>query len=374
MKTARQLAGFARVLLRVGLALALVHGEPACSEAASANGEPLVLTISCGAVPPRPGQLFNLVGTITNTGSAAVTNINLIYTVLGTNAPVAPTVIPLLEPGQGTNFSGSYVVPPDACAVFNKVNASGTDVSGAPVAASTNTVCPVARMPALALGTQCPSTPPEFGMPLVVTGAVTNVGDIILTNVVIVSQLPIAMTVQVIPRLEPGMIVPFSFSLPTPSDSCAITNVVTAAGATPCGELVMSTVTLTCETAGTVLFPIVQIIQSIVPEGIRVDIFAYVTGVPPFNYEWNLDGIIFTNTMSDSPGVLTVFFDPTNEAIHGLRVNVTGRCRGALGNNFALFTTIGAITLSRGFPSITTGTNGSGAGPMKSTSCGTLDS
>jgi hypothetical protein len=371
MKETQRSARFARVLPLVALSIALAHVVPAYGKpVASTNGGSLSLTTDCGAAPPSPGQLFNLVGTITNTGSVAVTNISLVYVVSGTNAPVTPAAIPLLEPGQGTNLSGSYFVPPDLCAVLSEVRASGKDVSGTMLIASVSLVCPVATMPALALGLGCP-TFTEAGMPLIVTGVITNVGDTTLTNVVILSQRPSPTIVTVIPRMEPGLVVPFSFSMPTMTNDCAITNIVAAVGSTPCGELVTVTATLTCLLLGHVSV-FIQVIQSIVPEGVRADIFAYATGTPPFNFAWNLDGIVVTNTMGDSPGLITVFFDPTNETVHAVTVNVRGQCQGVLGLN--LFTTIGAINLSRGFPSVRTGTNGSGAGPTESISCGALDS
>src|SRR5262249_779307 len=68
----------------------------------------LALTKACPVTPPAPGQTLNYTGTITNVGDVAITNITLTDSIFGTNtAAPTPALIARLEPGQGTNFSGS---------------------------------------------------------------------------------------------------------------------------------------------------------------------------------------------------------------------------------------------------------------------------
>src|SRR5437773_9267574 len=100
---------------------ALVDGRPA----AASNGGQLVLTSHCGTALSKAERLLNFGGTITNAGGTTITNISLVQLALGSNATVIPAVIPVLEPGQGTDFSGSFVVPPDLCELSYDIEASG---------------------------------------------------------------------------------------------------------------------------------------------------------------------------------------------------------------------------------------------------------
>ena len=211
------------------------------------NTPRLVLTKSCPAVAPAPGQRLVFTGTVTNTGDVAVTNIVILNDQPTNLAPVS--IIERLEPGQGAAFGGSYVVPANVCSLTDTLTASGADVCGTMVTASATSVCAVTNTPRLALTKTCPEIPPMPGQLLVFSGTVTNTGDVAVTNIAILNNQPTnSAPVTVVARLEPGQGLIFTGSYLVPTNICTLTDTLTASGADVCGTLVTTEVTRTCPT------------------------------------------------------------------------------------------------------------------------------
>jgi len=212
------------------------------------NTPRLALTKACPANPPAPGQTLVYTGTVTNTGNIAVTNIVLSDRIFGTNtAAPTPSLIPRLEPGQGTAFTGGYTVPTNYCSITDTLTASGTDVCGDPVSTNVSQTCSITNTPRLVLTKACPVTPPAPGQNLVFTGTVTNVGNIALTNVVIVNNEPTNNApVFTISRLEPGQGAVFTGRYLVPTNACSLTDTLTATGTSVCGAVVSTNATQTC--------------------------------------------------------------------------------------------------------------------------------
>ena len=74
----------------------------------------LELTFTCPTNPPAPGELFGFTGTITNKGNDVVTS--TVLDVYQSGSKVLRMPVQLLYPGQGANFSGSYLIPTNAYA------------------------------------------------------------------------------------------------------------------------------------------------------------------------------------------------------------------------------------------------------------------
>src|SRR5262249_33839739 len=154
----------------------------------------------CPATPPAPGQNLVFTGTVTNTGDVALTNVVITNSLAG---PTPLLAIAILQPHAGTNFSGSYLVPINACTLTDDTAAAGTSVCGRTISPDTR---PHSRIvptpPAPSITKACPPTPPAPGQLLVFTGTVTNTGNVALTNVVVTNSL--ATGALLIVDLQPG--------------------------------------------------------------------------------------------------------------------------------------------------------------------------
>src|SRR6185295_5148592 len=106
--------------------------------------------------------------------------------------------------------------------------------------------------PALIVTKICPPTPVKPGQLLVFTGAVSNSGNITLTNVLVVNNQPATNTSVFGPlTLAPGQITNFTASYTVPADSCGpYLDTLTARGQDKCfGRSVTNIASATC--AGT---------------------------------------------------------------------------------------------------------------------------
>src|SRR5439155_18942934 len=92
-----------------------------------------------------------------------------------------------LAPGAVTNFTDSYVVPLDSCGPYrDTVLASGADKCfGRIVTATDFKDCPGTNSPAIIVSKSCPAGLIQPGQVLTITGTVTNIGNITLTNVTV---------------------------------------------------------------------------------------------------------------------------------------------------------------------------------------------
>jgi uncharacterized repeat protein (TIGR01451 family) len=191
------------------------------------NTPAIRVTKACPANPVAPGDLLVYSGTVTNTGNVTLTNVTVVN-----NVPVANTVVfgpATLAPGKGAIYTGSYTVPLDSCGPYtDSVVASGADKCfGRVVTASATTSCPGVSSPGISITEQCPPTPTPLGQTLTFTATVINTGNITLTNVLVVNDVPAAGTVVLrAPALAPGAVTNFtgSFTVPATLDACEISN------------------------------------------------------------------------------------------------------------------------------------------------------
>jgi uncharacterized repeat protein (TIGR01451 family) len=214
--------------------------EPARCQA----GPAIYVTKQCPANAPAPGQTLYYTGMVFNAGSAVLSNIFVVN-----NHPANNTVVlflPILPVGAAYPFSGSYPAPTNACSVTDTLLASA---NAGTVANGVQTTCPIATTPAITVTETCAINPVSLGETLVFSGAVSNAGNVTLTNVVVVSNQPTNNTPVLGPiTLTVGATTNYSAAF-TPSDcGPSIASTVTGRGASVCsGGMVTSSVTTACE-------------------------------------------------------------------------------------------------------------------------------
>jgi len=108
--------------------------------------------------------------------------------------------------------------------------------------------------------------------------------------------------------------------------------------------------------------------QSVQPDGVQVAYCASVQGVD-LNFDWNVIDGDPVSPPFQSGNCFYVTYSPTDTNLNTVNLILTNPC-GGTGDNSPPATTCG-ICLSRGFPSLVAGTNGSGIGPtLAATNCG----
>lgn len=207
------------------------------------------ITANCPTAAVGPGSSLTYSGTVSNPGDVALTNV-----VVTADLPAPGTVvttIATLAPGANANFTGSYTTPLDACDSTVNLAVTAKDVcGGTPVSDSFVRTCPLVSTPAIAVTKSCPVDLAIPGKPLVFGGTVTNTGNITLTNVVVVNDLPAPGAPVFGPvTLAPGAGAAFtgSFLVPTNLNACSITSTVKATGNSKCdGKQVTASATGAC--------------------------------------------------------------------------------------------------------------------------------
>ncbi len=171
---------------------------------------PITLTPSitvvknCPAQPTPSGGLFAFTGSVSNSGNVTLTNVLVFNSQPSNDTPVFGPVT--LAPGARTNFSGSYAAPLDCCVITDTLTAQGQDrCSGTLVTDTATQVCPLLTAPSLSVLILCPTTPVGVGGVYEFNGLITNTSPEVLTNVYVVSNLPVPGTVLAGPmELAPG--------------------------------------------------------------------------------------------------------------------------------------------------------------------------
>ncbi len=204
------------------------------------------MTKTCPVTPVIEGGLLVFTGTVTNTGNVTLTNVLVVN-----DHPVANTRVlgPItLAPGAGTNFTGSYTAPLNACSVTDTLLASGLDkCTGIVSSNSTTTICPVITIPQIAVTLACPAVPVAPGGAITYAGTVRNSGNVTLNNVTVVNSQTVPSTVLTVPSLLPGASANFTASFNAPADACSVSSTVTASGSDACTSIsVSNTASATC--------------------------------------------------------------------------------------------------------------------------------
>ena len=203
------------------------------------------VTKVCPAQPVAPGQLLTFSGSVSNTGNVTLTNI-----VVVNNQPVANTrvfTLASLAPGAVTNFTGSYIAPTN-CSVTDTLTATANSRCGVAVTNSASATCPIFTTPQIVVTAICPTAPVVPGGTLTYSGTVQNTGDVTLTNVVVVSDRPVANTV-IFTRatLAPGASTNFTATYAVPANACSVTTTFSGSGRDICTLIsVTNSVAPTC--------------------------------------------------------------------------------------------------------------------------------
>ncbi len=192
------------------------------------------VTRGCAAAPVGPGQVLSYSGSVSNTGNVTLTNVVVRNDINGAT-PIF--TVPTLAPGQVVGFDSSYTVPAgSACSITTVLSATAHNhCSGALITDAISTTCPLITTPAIAVSLACPPNAATAGGPITYSGTVTNLGDVILTNIVVVNNHPAEGTVVAnIASLAPGAVGTFAATFATPANTCAISTTVTAWGSDVC--------------------------------------------------------------------------------------------------------------------------------------------
>jgi len=215
----------------------LLISKSATVVCALASTPAITITQVCPPTAPAPGFMLSFTGTVLNSGNVTLTNV-VVRNIQAGSAPLL--TVATLAPGANATFTGGYLAPSD-CSSASTSTVTATSQCGDAVAASASAVCPVLTTPGIDVSTVCPSTPVVPGTLVAYTGTVRNTGDIALTNIVVVSDQPVANTpVFTIASLAPGASATFSGSHMAPMDVCQIPATIRASGVDVCKGLTTS--------------------------------------------------------------------------------------------------------------------------------------
>jgi len=201
----------------------------------------LKVTQACPATVVAPGGLLTYSGTITNMGNIPLTNVVVLNNLSGTT-PVFTAAT--LAPGVGASFTGSYLAPTN-CSTTSTSTATGTSICGVAVTNSATSTCSLTTTPAIIITQACPLNPAIPGGLLTYSGSVSNAGNILLTNVVVLNNMSGTTPVFIALALAPGVVTNFTGSYLAPTN-CSVTSISTATGRSICGIAVTNAITSTC--------------------------------------------------------------------------------------------------------------------------------
>ncbi len=260
----------------------------------------IVVTKNCPLAPTPRGGLFTYTGTVSNGGNVTLTNVFVVDDAPTNNTPVLGPIT--LAPGASANFTGSYVAGSDWCAVLDTVTARGQDTcSGASVTATASALCPLLATPALAVAKSCPTITVSSGGLFTFTGAVTNTGDVTLTNVMVFSaqsgaNVPIAGPLE----LAPGESHTFESTYAVQLGDAPMADIVTATGTDSCSS---RTVTVRANCFGTLAQVVSPAVASVISANGMVTISW--TATPGVTYTLQSKDSVTDSAWVDVPGSVT---------------------------------------------------------------------
>ena len=201
----------------------------------------LALTQNCPVAPVVPGDRLILSGSVSNAGNITLVNIVVTNNQSG-NTPLI--TIATLVPGAVVNFNGSYVAPA-TCSSTSTSTATGQSICGVGVTNAVSTTCLITTTPLLTLTLNCPERPAVPGGLLTYSGSVSNAGNILLTNIVVLNNLSGGTPVFTTNTLAPGTIARFTGSYVAPTN-CSAVSLSTATAQSICGVAITNLVSTTC--------------------------------------------------------------------------------------------------------------------------------
>src|SRR5207253_1883282 len=209
----------------------------------------LAVTKTCQTAVVGQSQLIS--GTVTNCGNVALTNITVSDNIAG-----AITNGVTLAPGAA--FPLHDALPTSCGGNTNIVTATGTSSCGTLATGTATNTCLVTESVCLAVTKTCQTA--VVGQSQLISGTVTNCGNVALTNITVSDNIAGAITNGV--TLAPGAAFPLHDALPT---SCGgNTNIVTATGTSSCGTLATGTATNTCLVTESVCLAVTKTCQTAV--------------------------------------------------------------------------------------------------------------
>ena len=228
----------------------------ASASCASTNSPSIDVVKACPVGLLQPGQTNVVTGTVTNTGNITLNNVYVTNTIAALQNLSRRVLGPIsLAPGAGTSFTDSYVIPLDSCGPYaDTFAASGADKCfGRVVTDSDTKACPGTNSPSIDVVKACPVGLLQPGQTNVVTGTVTNTGNITLNNVMVTNTIAalgnVSRRVFGPISLAPGAGATFSDRYVIPLDSCGpYADTFAASGADKCfGRAVTDSDTKACQ-------------------------------------------------------------------------------------------------------------------------------
>ncbi len=202
------------------------------------------VTKECPPAPVSPGQLLRFTGSVSNTGNITLTNIVVLNDQPVGNTPVF--TLASLAPGAVAKFSGSYPAPTN-CLASDTLIARASGLCGGEVSSTASATCAVLTTPAIVVTQNCPTGNVLQGSLVTYTGLVKNVGDVPLTNVVVMSDRPAVGTVIFTQlNLAVGASAGFTASYLVPTNCCVVSGIIRATAQGCAGDLVSDSDTRTC--------------------------------------------------------------------------------------------------------------------------------
>lgn len=219
----------------------------------------ITLSAQCTTATLIPGGTATYSGTVRNAGNITLSNVVVLSDKPGANTTIFS--VATLAPGASANFTGSFAVPAGSCSVTANLVARGNDLcTGAAVTDDASATCGIATNPRIAVTLLCPATPSTPGSAVVLSGTVSNTGDVALRNVTVVNNQASPPTVLTVANLAPGASANFTASVASGVDACAITSSVTATGTDVCSQApVTATQSVTCPLATAPSIDITQV-------------------------------------------------------------------------------------------------------------------
>jgi hypothetical protein len=239
----------------IGLSLCGVSVTNTVSTTCPINTTPQIkLTQNCPLNPAIPGGLLTYSGSVSNSGNILLTNIVVLNNLSGLT-PIFTAA--LLPPGAVTNFTGSYLAPTN-CSSTSFSTVIGQSLCGGAVSNTVSTTCPIIITPLISITQNCPLNPTVPGGLLTYSGSVSNSGNILLTNIVVLNNLSGLTPIFTASLLPPGAVTNFSGSYLAPTN-CSSTSISTVIGQSLCGGAVSNTASTTCPI---ILTPLINITQN----------------------------------------------------------------------------------------------------------------
>ena len=196
--------------------------------------------------PLTAGDVFTYSGVVSNSGNITLTNVTLVSSTPTNGTRIFGPIT--LAAHESAPYTASFIIPADFCGT-DTVIARGVNICTlSAVTNSATSSCPIMTTPSITVTKYCPTLPTPHGGLFVFTGAVSNSGNVTLTNVFVVNTQPVRNTPIIGPiTLAPGASASFSGSYTAPLDCCEITDMLTARGQDRCsGTLVTDTATQVC--------------------------------------------------------------------------------------------------------------------------------